>query len=154
MNRAATDSRTRHTFRSGPYLEDLMAELNRAAICSRIAEARLEAGLTQPELGELLQPPVHYRTVQTWESTKEPRVPWDRLDEIARVTGKTKEWLLHGEEALEQAGELSRLREALEASGRELRDELARQHDEVVRRLDEQAEQLRSIAVARGNPPG
>ena len=70
-----------------------MAELDRAAICARIAQARTEAGLTQDELGDLLG--VHYRTVQTWESMKQPRVPWDRLDEIARATGKTKEWLLH-----------------------------------------------------------
>jgi DNA-binding transcriptional regulator YiaG len=87
-------------FRSGPYLEklfDRMAELDRAAICARISQAREEAGLTQPELGDSLSPPVHWRTVQTWESVKKPRVPWDRLDDIARVTGTSKEWLLHGD---------------------------------------------------------
>lgn len=78
-----------------------MGELDRAAICQRIGHAREEAGLTQPELAELLHPSVHWRTVQTWESVKQPRVPWDRLDEIARVTGKTKEWLLHGDTDVE-----------------------------------------------------
>ena len=75
-----------------------MAELDRAAICSRIQLAREEAGLTQPEFGEALSPPVHWRTVQTWESVKQPRVPWDRLDQIAKITGRSKEWLLHGQE--------------------------------------------------------
>lgn len=75
-----------------------MAELDRAAICARIQEARTIAGLTQAELGDALTPAVHWRTIQTWESVKAPRVPWDRLDEIARVTGRSKEWLLHGDE--------------------------------------------------------
>ena len=77
-----------------------MGELDRASICARIQEARERAGLTQPELAEALDPPVHWRTVQTWESVKDPRVPWDRLDEIARITGVTKEWLLHGDAAV------------------------------------------------------
>lgn len=92
-------------FSSAAYLEKLMGELDRAAICQRIGQARDEAGLTQPELAELLEPKVHMRTIQTWESVKQPRVPWDRLDEIARVTGRTKEWLLHGKEALPHSEE-------------------------------------------------
>lgn len=93
------------TFRSGPYLHRLLAELDRAAICRRIAQAREEAGLTQPELADALDPPVHFRTVQTWETGQKDKkgvqrwpVPFDRLDEIARITGVTKDWLLHGEE--------------------------------------------------------
>lgn len=74
-----------------------MGELDRAAICARIAQAREEAGLTQVELGEALAPPVHFRTIQTWESLRQPRVPWDRLDDIARVTGTTRDRILHGE---------------------------------------------------------
>lgn len=95
-----------------------MAELDRAAICARIQQVREEAGLTQPELGEALEPPVHWRTIQTWESVKQPRVPWDRLDEIARVTGTTKDWLLHGDTATAQdedvAARLERLEQTLE----------------------------------------
>ena len=77
-----------------------MAELDRASINARISQARTEAGLTQPELGEILS--VHWRTVQTWENQKGGRVPWDRLDEIARATGRTRDWLLHGEEPVDQ----------------------------------------------------
>lgn len=99
MESSATKTRTTSTFNSSAYLGKLMAELDRASICGRIAQAREQAGLTQPELGEALDPPVHFRTVQTWESLKQPRVPWDRLDQIARITGVTKEWLLHGEPA-------------------------------------------------------
>lgn len=96
MMSSATKTRKVRTFSSATYLTKLMAELDRASICGRIAQAREEAGLTQPELGEVLG--VHWRTIQTWESIKTPRVPWDRLDEIARTTGTTKDWLLHGRE--------------------------------------------------------
>jgi len=94
---SATSSRNVRTFRGGAYVARLMAELDRAAISLRIAEARKQrAGLTQPELAELLEPPVHWRTVQEWEAPN-GTVPWDRLDQIGRITGVTKEWLLHGE---------------------------------------------------------
>jgi transcriptional regulator with XRE-family HTH domain len=75
-----------------------MAELDRASIAARVKQAREEAGLTQPELGDAMTPSVHWRTIQTWESVKQARVPWDRLDEIARLTGRSKEWLVHGED--------------------------------------------------------
>lgn len=100
MKDSATKSRKVRTFSSAAYLGKLMAELDRASICGRIAQAREEAGLTQAELGDALNPPVHFRTIQTWESLKQPRVPWDRLDEIGTITGRTKEWLLHGREPL------------------------------------------------------
>lgn len=102
-NRPATESRNVRTFSSGRYLADLMAELDRAAISARISEARdRRAGLTQPELAELLS--VHWRTIQDWESPKNATVPWDRLGEIAEATGVTKEWLLHGDQPEVAAG--------------------------------------------------
>lgn len=110
-NTSSQKTRTVHTFSSAAYLEELMGELNRAAICQRIQTAREEAGLTQPELGDALHPSVHWRTIQTWESVKQPRVPWDRLDEIARITARTKEWLLHGEAAIPDGDHLGALEE-------------------------------------------
>ena len=92
---AATKTRKLVTFRGGDYVADLMAELSRAAICDRIGEAREQSGLTQVEFAELLH--VHWRTVQNWESRKKPNVPWDRLDEIAKATDVTRDWLLHGD---------------------------------------------------------
>jgi len=89
-----TKARNVRRFRGGEYVATLMAELERAAIAQRIANAREQAGLSQPELADLVH--VHFRTIQDWESTKKQTTPWDRLDEIARVTGVTKEWLLHG----------------------------------------------------------
>jgi transcriptional regulator with XRE-family HTH domain len=85
-----------------------MAELDRAAISVRLKQAREEAGLTQPELGDALDPPRHWRTIQNYEDPKLGRVPWDALGQWARVTGKTKEWLLHGDVA--PAGSLEELR--------------------------------------------
>lgn len=75
-----------------------MAEIDRAAIKQRLADSREQAGLTQPEMGETLSDPVHWRTVQNWESPKNKTVPFDRLDDWARITDTTKHWLLHGEE--------------------------------------------------------
>ena len=95
MEPVATETRKVRSFRGGEYVAALMAELSRAAIAQRIAAAREQAGLTQPELGELMH--VHYRTVQDWESLKKPATPWDRMDELAAVTGVTKQWILHGE---------------------------------------------------------
>jgi transcriptional regulator with XRE-family HTH domain len=102
---------TRRGFSSGVYLENLLAELNRAEISARIKQARTHAGLTQPELGEVLQ--VHWRTVQGWEGKV---VPWDRLDEIARATGKTRDWLLHGDQAVtpDLRGEVAQLTERVD----------------------------------------
>jgi hypothetical protein len=113
-------SRKVHTFRSSSYLEGLMAELDRAAISIRMGQSRETAGPTQPEIAEMLEPPVHFRTVQDWESPKMHVVPFDRLDEWARLTKTTREWLLYGEEAkadddrLDEAlAELAGLREQL-----------------------------------------
>lgn len=92
----ATTSRKVHTFRGGEYVAALMAELSRAAIAQRIAKARKQSGLTQNELADLMH--VHYRTVQDWESPKKEATPWDRLDELAAVTGISRNWLLHGED--------------------------------------------------------
>lgn len=112
----ATTSPKVRTFRGGEYVAALMAELSRAAIAQRIATARKQAGLDQPELADLMH--VHYRTVQDWESVKKQATPWDRLDEIAAVTGITKEWILHGERAEGAADAPSILRrlEVLEAT--------------------------------------
>lgn len=141
ISRSATGSRTSRTFSSGAYLERLMAELDRAAICARIAQARTEAGLTQPELGEAMAPPVHWRTVQTWESVKEPRVPWARLNEIASLTGKSKEWLLHGEEATAEHATRDAVMQFLTALDRRL-------DTEVLPRLEAIELEIRRLAAA------
>lgn len=106
-----------------------MAELDRVLIASRIQRARDEAGLTQTELGDALNPPVHWRTVQTWESAKDKRVPWGRLDEIAALTGTTKEWLLHGDAATERDEELLVRLDRLDSTVAEMA-ELLRSHFE------------------------
>jgi transcriptional regulator with XRE-family HTH domain len=70
-----------------------MAELQKADITARIREARIESGLTQPEMAELLD--VGSRTYQNYESD---RVPWGLLGRIADATGRSVPWLLHGRE--------------------------------------------------------
>jgi transcriptional regulator with XRE-family HTH domain len=116
---SATKTRKDRTFRASAYLEDLMAELDRAGISRRIAQAREEAGLTQPEMGDALTPSVHFRTIQNWESLKDKRIPWDRLDEIGRLTGVSKDWLLHGRPPVDEdpavTERLDRIESMLEA---------------------------------------
>lgn len=70
-----------------------MAELQKAEITARIRQARKEAGLTQPEMAELLE--VAMRTYQHYE---DDRVPWSLMGRISDVSGKSIRWLLHGEE--------------------------------------------------------
>lgn len=72
-----------------------VALLDRHEICERIATARNQAGLTQPELADVLE--VHWRTIANWESRKNPTVPWNRLAEVADALGVTREWLMHGD---------------------------------------------------------
>jgi transcriptional regulator with XRE-family HTH domain len=116
MRTAATDTRKVRTFGHGDLVADLMAELSRVQIAQRIATARKQAGLDQRELADVMR--VHWRTVQDWESVKKQATPWDRLDELASVTGVTKDWLLHGErgEVVPDGELLARRLEALEAA--------------------------------------
>jgi transcriptional regulator with XRE-family HTH domain len=74
-----------------------MAALDREHIAQRITQARLEAGLTQPEMAKALD--IGMRTYQNYESDKKPRTPWGLMNEIAEITGKSTAWLIHGEEA-------------------------------------------------------
>jgi transcriptional regulator with XRE-family HTH domain len=90
-------------FSSARYLEELMGELDRAAISARLQESRDTAGITQAEMGEILS--VHENTIQNWESVHKGTVPFDRLDEWAAVANTTKRWLLHGEEGVEVSPE-------------------------------------------------
>lgn len=76
-------------------MRDLVAEIERRQVTARIGKAREQAGLTQAEIAEALH--VKPRTYQNYESVKTPRVPWGQLDTIAKLTGTTKEWLIHGD---------------------------------------------------------
>lgn len=72
-----------------------MAELDRAGISLRMGQSREAAGLTQPEIADLLH--VHFRSVQDWESPRKHVVPFDRLGEWAELVNVSREWLLYGE---------------------------------------------------------
>lgn len=92
----ATELCKDRTFHEGDLVATLMAELSRVGIAQRIATARKQAGLDQHEFADLMH--VHWRTVQDWESVKKHTTPWDRVDEIANVTGVSRNWMLHGED--------------------------------------------------------
>lgn len=138
--RAATRPPEGRTFRSGPYLQDLFeadrkrvdAYLERA-VCARIKQARVEAGFTQEDFAGLLN--VTVRAVGNYESR---RVPWRRLEDIAKLTGVTQEWILRGDlpavsapvELLQEVAEsvetLMSSQESVQARTGEVLDRLAR----------------------------
>jgi transcriptional regulator with XRE-family HTH domain len=113
----------------GTKMERRMSELERAAICARIKQARIEAGLTQEELADLLH--VRQRTIHNYETD---RVPWRMIGKIAEVTGRPTEWLLHGDAAMPSgdAGEIAELRQEVAR----LRRENSRQQKLVADQLD------------------
>lgn len=96
---------------TGTKLERRLTELERVQISERIKEARVQAGLTQEELADLLH--VRSRTVANYEAG---RVPWRLLGQIAEATGKSQEWLLHGDRAepATQPAPIAVMQEALE----------------------------------------
>jgi transcriptional regulator with XRE-family HTH domain len=86
--------------------------LQREQICERVAWARRAAGLSQEGLAQNLSAcsgsPVSVRQVRRYEKS---RVPWALLDDLARLTGTTREWLLYGEGETRAAEAPSELRE-------------------------------------------
>jgi transcriptional regulator with XRE-family HTH domain len=95
---AARNRRKLHTLSSNGYLAHLMGEIDRAAISIRLAQSRQEVALTQSEMAELLT--VHLRSIQNYESPKVRAIPFDQLEQWGQITGRNKEWLLHGDEPL------------------------------------------------------
>jgi len=87
----------------------------------RIRQARMEAGLTQDQLADLIE--VGMRQVQYYEAGESD--PYRKLARIADVTGKPLEWLLRGDEVMppgEVAERLDRLEEMLAEVLRRLED--------------------------------
>lgn len=73
------------------------------AIGERIKQARIEAGLIQEELGDLIG--MSTRTVQSYEAGTSS--PYRKIREISAVTSRSVEWLLHGDPDGEPAPDLS-----------------------------------------------
>jgi transcriptional regulator with XRE-family HTH domain len=87
----------------------LMGQLQEAEIRARIKAARKEAGLSQSKLAELLG--VIPRTVQNYEND---HVPWNRIRDIADITGKSTKWLLHGDASPDLDGSIDERIDLLE----------------------------------------
>jgi transcriptional regulator with XRE-family HTH domain len=119
-------------------VRDLVAELEARDISARIQRARKEAGLTQEQLADLLE--VIPRSVQNYESG---RVPWNKINAIGKITGKSPEWLLHGDApdpfegrpAAKEQDQLLAIQETLESQTAALED-LQQQLGVVLSRLE------------------
>lgn len=88
--------------------------LDRPGISRRIREARDRAGLTREELSEILK--CHIRSVDGWENPRQHTLPFDRMADIAEITGVSVGWLMQGDEGPEQVllATLERVAESLE----------------------------------------
>lgn len=84
--------------RDADSVPDLMTRIKEAEVRARIQQAREEFGLNQDQFAELLD--VGKRSIQNYESREgqNATVPYDKLGEIAAITGKSLKWLLHGDD--------------------------------------------------------
>lgn len=110
----------------------LLADVfDQGAIGERIAKAREEAGLRQEDLAELVG--VATRTIQNYEAGS--TTAYRKINRISEVTGRSVEWILHGEkqEQPDLAGQgLALVLDRLEA----LEGKLEEQALETVRSVD------------------
>lgn len=84
---AATNDRNFRTFL-------LMSQLQGKAIGARIRQARDEAGLTQEQLADMAKG-FSKRSLQDYEAGT--TIPYKHMQEIAALTGKKPEWIIHGD---------------------------------------------------------
>jgi len=92
-------------------------------ICLRLKQAREEADLTQQEMANLLE--VHINTISNYENGRVPNL--GVINDWAELTGKTRQWLLYGDEATPDAESLRALiRDEVTASEERLLETLFR----------------------------
>lgn len=140
--RSATRSRTFRTFAT-------LDEREEKEICARIKEARKEAGFTQQQMADLLN--VEKRTYQLYEAT---RVPFRRLEEIGKLTGRPREWLLYGD-GPDFFNRLSRMEERIDAMSAQL-DRFFEQMSAtaVIEAVERAGEESRRSAAQQPQAPG
>ena len=117
MKSAATNDRNFRTFL-------LVSQLEAEGIGARIAQARMEAGLTQEQLADLAVG-FSKRSLQDYEAGV--TIPYKHLREIGALLNRDVEWFLHGQPDKPDQDQISRLSEQVEG----LREQLG----EILRRL-------------------
>ena len=149
--RSTQVSQQGRTFRSGPYLEAVFTAGGRVdayterQICARIKQARIEAGMTQKDLAGYLD--VEIKTVQNYERN---RVPFRRLEEIAKLTRVSHDWLLRGAPQTPANQELSAdVLDAL-AGLQDSQESVHGKLDQILRRLKE----LEDVRSRHAGSPG
>lgn len=119
---------------------DYMNEADKIEICSRCKEARINSGLTEPEMADMLEPSVTDRTIRNYESD---RPPFRYLRQWAEITGTEYLWLLRGDEGAATAVVAvdPDLRNHLE----ELRETVDRQGEATIQTLEDLTAQIQRI---------
>ena len=138
MKSAATMDRNYRTFL-------LVAQLEAKAIGLRIKQARDEAGMTQEELADLASG-FSKRSLQDYEGGV--TIPYKHMQEIASLTGKEVEWLLHGDPEMSEPRVPRSLDDrlaALEAKGDEILDLIAQASEGTDARLTAVEQRLQSL---------
>lgn len=79
-----------------------MGELKMNTLGERLIATRKEQGMSQQEVADLIH--VSSRSMQAYES--DDVVPYRYLRELSEVLEKPMGWILHGDEAPEETGEL------------------------------------------------
>lgn len=107
---------------------DYMNEADKLALCARVKKAREQAGLTELEIAEMLDPPVTDRTIRNYETV---RPPFRYLRQWAEITRVDYDFLLRGEVSPAEAA-------AAEADGnRALLLQVLEKLDRIESRLEE-----------------
>lgn len=95
---AATNDRTFRTFL-------LMEQFAAREVGERIAQARIEAGMTQEDLAEVS--PFSKRSLQDYEAGV--TIPYKHMRHLAKVLRRPVDWFLHGNPQPEDEEQLARL---------------------------------------------
>jgi len=114
--------KTRTTRTAERLTLDLMTRLQTAQVAGRMRDARIEAGLSQEDMAELLG--THKRTVENIENNRLAKGPYQYVNAWSDITNWPVRQLLHGDVTQPDEGALAELRSFAEATRLEL-DEVA-----------------------------
>lgn len=116
LTQASTAPKRRTTRTTDRLTLDLMTRLQTAQVAGRMRDARIEAGLTQEQMAELVG--VHKRVIENIENNRLVKGPYQYVNAWSDITNWTVQQLLHGDARTQ--GEDAAVLEALQENSRRL----------------------------------